>query len=119
MKYADRRSCAGTLHPDTEAVAASPDSLLDPSADMDSEPAPHYVERGWPWPPRFAAESFFSYGAFGDRDRPESTARLAGVVLKADRRNTAQAGQVIAGTVFLTGSLPEIEQRARPRRWRR
>jgi hypothetical protein len=60
-------------HADTEAFAASPDSLLDPGADPAGPPPPHYAERGWPWPPRMAAESFISYGVFGDRPRAELT----------------------------------------------
>jgi hypothetical protein len=54
------------IHPDADAFAASPGSQLDPAADPEQEPPPHYRERGWSWPPRLAAESFISYGVFGD-----------------------------------------------------
>ena len=54
------------VHPDADAFAASPGSQLDPAADPDQEPPPHYRERGWSWPPRLAAESFISYGVFAD-----------------------------------------------------
>src|SRR5207245_5963287 len=44
---------------------------------------PHYRERGWTWPPRLGAESFISYGAFGDPAQAQPRARLFGTVLKA------------------------------------
>jgi len=74
------------VHPDADAFAASPGSQLDPAADPDQEPPPHYRERGWPWPPRLAAESFISYGVFADPAQARPRARLSGTVLHRPAR---------------------------------
>jgi hypothetical protein len=81
------------VHADAEAFAASPDSLLDPSADPADQPPPHYVERGWSWPPRVASESFISHGVFGDPAESTAHARLSGIVLNASHRTCALTGQ--------------------------
>lgn len=67
---------------DATAFEASRASLLSPQ-DEDSEPPAHYVEKGLPWPTRMAAESFISYGVFGDRTTAEPYARLNGTVLRS------------------------------------
>ncbi|MCU1428670.1 MAG: hypothetical protein JWL83_2670 [Actinomycetia bacterium] len=84
---------AVTVHESAEAFAAADDSLLDPDADRDAAPPPHYAERGWPWPPRVAAESFFSHGVFGDPDQAVATAQMAGVVSESARRVVVETGQ--------------------------
>jgi hypothetical protein len=126
-----------TVHASADAFAASDASLV---GDSPAGEAPaHFVENGWPWPPRMAAESFISYGAFGTGDAANAYARLNGVVLTADIRTVALTGQrfmaarvrstgfeaavclpadertvapatgaVIAGTVFLVGSLTDL-----------
>ena len=81
------------VHPDADAFAASPGSQLDPAADPDQEPPPHYRERGWPWPPRLAAESFISYGVFADPAQARPRARLSGTVLEAGQHVCALTGQ--------------------------
>ena len=81
------------IHSDADAFAASPDSQLDPSADPAEEPPPHYREKGWPWPPRLAAESFLSYGVFGDPAQARPRARLSGTVLTAAQHVCALTGQ--------------------------
>ncbi|MEU0561532.1 hypothetical protein [Dactylosporangium sp. NPDC006015] len=128
------------VHADAAAFAASDDSLLSPrSSDDPDEPPAHYVENGWPWPPRMAASSFISYGVFGAPENAEAYARLNGTVLHAARKTVAATGQqfitarvqcgvfetdvclpaaadtpdpvpgnVIAGTVFLVASLPQL-----------
>jgi hypothetical protein len=82
-----------TVHADAEAFSAAPASLLDPDGDPDAPPPAHYVERGWSWPPRIAAESFISYGVFGDPAQSTAHARLAGTVLRASHRNCELTGQ--------------------------
>jgi hypothetical protein len=82
------------VHADADAFAASDDSLLSPrSADEPDEPPAHYVERGWPWPPRMAASSFISYGVFGAGENAEAYARLNGTVLHAARKTVVATGQ--------------------------
>jgi hypothetical protein len=81
------------IHPDADAFAASPGSHLDPSADPQQEPPPHYREKGWTWPPRLAAESFISYGVFADPAQARPHARLSGTVLHAGRHICALTGQ--------------------------
>lgn len=78
---------------DADAFGTSDASLLSPDRDRDSEPPEQYRENGWPWPPRMAAESFISYGVFGEPADATAHARLAGVVLHASRRTTALTGQ--------------------------
>ena len=82
-----------SIYADDETFAASPDSLMDPNADIDSEPPPHYVDHGMKWPPRMASESFISYGVFGDSAEARAHARLNGVVLTSSLRTTVQTGQ--------------------------
>lgn len=128
------------VHADADAFATSDDSLLSPrSSGEPDEPPAHYVEQGWPWPPRMAANSFISYGLFGARENAEAYARLNGTVLHAARKTVVATGQqfiaarvhcgvfetdvclpahagtvdpapgnVIAGTVFLVASLPQL-----------
>jgi hypothetical protein len=81
------------IHPDADAFAASPASQLDPSADPQQEPPSHYPEKGRSWPPRLAAESFISYGVFGDPAQARPHARLSGTVLYAGRHVCALTGQ--------------------------
>jgi hypothetical protein len=85
---------------DEKAFDASPASLLDPDREPSDAP-PHYVERGWKWPPRVAAESFMSYGAFSP-DNPSAHARLAGTVLRSEVRTTELTGQQFVHTVVRT-----------------
>ena len=123
------------VHATEEDFARSPASLLDPNADQSSEPPPHFVANGWPWPPRLGAASFISFGAFEPGEGATAHARLNGVVKHADRRVNQLTGQefvvarvasvfdadvclavdehrdvppvgsVIGGTVFMVGSL--------------
>lgn len=81
-----------SVHADADAFAASDASLLG-SPDEAREPPAHFVERGWRWPPRVAAESFFSYGVFASKGEPQAYARLAGTVVHAERRTVRQTGQ--------------------------
>jgi hypothetical protein len=80
------------VHPDAHAFAASPGSQLDPAADPDQEPPPHYREQGWSWPPRLAAESFIAYGVFADLAQARPRARLSGTVLKAGTTSARSPG---------------------------
>jgi len=48
-----------------EEFGESDASLLS-TRDVGTEPPAQYVEHGWKWPPRVAANSFFSFGVFGD-----------------------------------------------------
>lgn len=81
------------VHADADAFVASPDSVLDPSADPAEPPPPHFTERGWPWPPRMASESFLSYGVFGDPAESTAHARLSGTVVQASHRECMLTGQ--------------------------
>jgi hypothetical protein len=87
------------VHASEEAFAGSPDSLLAPDAEP-SEPPPHFAERGWPWPPRVAPESFMSYGAFASAGAAVADARMYGSVVSAERHSNAQTGEpfVVART---------------------
>jgi hypothetical protein len=138
-----------SVHADEEAFAASPASLLSPRDD-DADPAPpppHFVENGWPWPPRMGAESFVSHGVFTP-ERPNAYGRLHGTVLHAERHTVALTGQdfiaarvrtagfeadvclaaadhptiptpgqVIGGTVFLVASLEHLTSVRTRPRW--
>jgi hypothetical protein len=84
---------AVTVHSDERAFAASDASLLGGASDPESEPPAHYAERGWPWPPRMAAESFASHGVFVDPADAPATALLNGTVLRAERRINGLTGQ--------------------------
>lgn len=84
------------VHADSDTFRASPDSLVDPSGDPTRQPPPQVAERGWPWPPRMASESFIPYIPHSDLGDPvEGTAhgRLSGVVIKASHRTCALTGQ--------------------------
>ena len=62
------------IYQDDDVFAASPGSLLDPSADSAREPPPqHYLDRGWTWPPRVASESFFSTEYSANPHKPAPT----------------------------------------------
>jgi len=78
---------------DDEAEFAASDASLLSEDDAGSEPPPEYVVRGWAWPPRMAAESFFSYSVFGNPREATAHARLTGTVLEAGRRRTVLTGQ--------------------------
>ena len=84
---------AVTIHDDSAAFAASRESLLDPSADLDAPAPAVYAERGLKWPPRMASESFIAHSVFPTGAEPEATARLNGVVLHSDRRVNTLTGQ--------------------------
>ena len=91
------------IYQDDDVFAASPGSLLDPSADSAREPPQHYLDRGWTWPPRMASESFFSYGVCGEPAQVSASARLSGTVLKADR-----AACTLTGQPFIIASVRTI-----------
>lgn len=102
-----------SVHADAASFAISPASLLDPNADANAPAPSHYVERGWKWPPRVGAESFFSHGVFGDASSASAGARFAGQVLSAERRTVELSNQTfivahvhtvgIEATVCLSG----------------
>lgn len=123
---------------DVAAFAASDASLLSPG-DAESAPPDEYVERGWPWPPRLAAESFISYGVFEEPEAATAYARLSGVVHQAERRvveltgqgfvvaevrtagfdvtvclpdgsSVPEPGAVVSGQMFLTASVDGLQQ---------
>ncbi|NJC83179.1 hypothetical protein [Planosporangium mesophilum] len=81
-----------TVWADEDAFAASDASLLGDGDDPGEAPA-HVVEQGLSWPPRMAAESFISYGVFGDPEQVQAYARLNGTVLRAQRKAVAVTGQ--------------------------
>jgi hypothetical protein len=95
-----------TIHPDEEAFAASDASLLDPDAPPSQAP-PEYEERGWTWPPRVSATSFFSYGVFAEAPDATPHARLSGPVLRAERRIVQATGKdvVVADVDSVGGRL--------------
>ena len=84
-----------------EAFERSDASLLS-SADTGSGPPAEYVERGWKWPPRVAASSFFSYGVFGHEADATAHARLSGIVSTAERRVVQETGQSFFAAVVMT-----------------
>lgn len=134
-----------TLHEGADAFAASPSSLLDPA----DEGTPEYLdERGMKRPFRMAAESFISYGTFqSERDayarlsgtvlsanrlvvaqtgqevitaRVRTVGFVALVCLPGSQASgVPEPGTVIAGDVYLTGSMPSVTSREgnRHRRW--
>jgi len=67
------------FYADEQEFAESDDSLLDP--DKKDEPRPDHLPEGFAWPTRMAAESFVSYGLFGDPAESEPHALLCGTVL--------------------------------------
>lgn len=80
-----------TVHADAEVFGESDDSLLNPESKNEPAP-PHYVERGLKWPVRMAAESFVSMGVFGPPENADAYARMAGTVLRAERRRNTLSG---------------------------
>ncbi len=110
-------------------------SLFTPRDEPAGDPPAAFVERGWSWPPRVGSESFFSHGVSGSAESTTAHARLTGTVLDARqhtaeltgqpfieaRVRTAgfeahvcypageltlpEAGNVIAGTVFIVASM--------------
>jgi hypothetical protein len=131
-----------SVHNDAEAFAASPASLLVDSEEAGTPP-PHFVESGWPWPPRMGAASFISEGLFASPKDARPIARLNGLVLEADERinsltglrfvrsrvrtagfdadlcapasemSVPTAGNVLASMVYLVGSLRHWTTQAR------
>jgi hypothetical protein len=129
----------------TATFEESDASLLDRESSESEAPA-HYVENGWKWPPRVAANSFISYGVFNEGDAATAHARLSGVVRSSERRTVVETGQevvvavvetagfdvtvclegsahrdppvggVISGTVFLVASLDDLPTQ-RASRW--
>jgi len=87
------------LYAGEEAFAESPDGLLGGPETVTEEPPPHFVERGWKWPPRMAAESFIPTGLFGS---PTAEARLYGTVRSAERRTVSETGNEIDVLVVRT-----------------
>lgn len=85
---------AVTVFRDSEDFERSDASLLSPES-RDEEPPPHVAERGLKWPPRVAAESFFSYGVFQDPGEAEASARLSGTVVAAEARQVSHTGNGI------------------------
>lgn len=81
------------IHPDADAFAASPASLLGPPEDPAPEPPQHYREQGVTRPLRFATESFISYGLFGEPGQASAHAHLSGTILTAKRSTCALTGQ--------------------------
>lgn len=94
---------AVTVHRDADAFATSDNSLLG-GGDSSAEPPADFAAQGWPWPPRMAAESFISYGAFGDPAHAQATARLSGTVLSAAISTVAHSGRpVVTALVHSAG----------------
>lgn len=77
---------------DDAAFTASRASLLTPDREDHGDPPAHYTENGWDWPPRMAAESFISYGVWGDPSQAQPTARLNGTVLRSRTCRNSLAG---------------------------
>jgi hypothetical protein len=139
-----------TVHENAEAFGASDDSILGDPAQA-NEPRPDHLEEDTAWPLRLGDESFMAYGMFGPEEDANATAWLAGTVLRAERRTVRltqqefvvarvrtvgfeadvclpggqigvpEPGNVIAGEVFLVGSLQidvrEFSNRQPKRRW--
>jgi hypothetical protein len=132
---------------DSIASFEQSDASLLSDESTETEPPAHYVENGWDWPPRVAANSFISYGVFSEGDAVTAHARLSGVVGATERRTVAETGQdivvavvetagfevtvclegaahrdppvggVISGTVFLVAALDGLPAQNRSR-WR-
>ena len=81
-----------TAFADADAYTASDASLLSPGEDP-GDPPPHYVDQQWAWPPRFAPESFLSYGVFAEAEAADAYARLSGTVLHGETRVAEATGQ--------------------------
>ena len=129
------------LFADEVEFRASPASLLGP-ADQDFGPPPPDFEREGSWPPRMGAESFFSHGMFGNARDARPIAQVNGVIVDADERPNSvtglrfvrarvrsagfeadvcapvgemplpERGQVLAGTVYVVGSLGDWSREA-------
>ena len=78
---------------DESAFAASDASRMGGDGEVDTEPPPLVLDRGWPWPPRMAPESFISHGVFAEPSDAEARATLFGTVLHAETRTTLATGQ--------------------------
>jgi hypothetical protein len=79
------------VYADPDAYLASPASLLTP--ERADEPPPDDLGEGIAWPPRMDAQSFLSYGIFGEPAEAQPHARLAGVVTAATTHRVALTGQ--------------------------
>jgi hypothetical protein len=79
------------VHVDDAAYEASDDSLLEPT--KKDEPRPESLPELMRWPLRKAAESFVSYGLFGEPAGAEPYAMLSGTVLSAETHTVALTGQ--------------------------
>jgi hypothetical protein len=97
-----------TVHASAEAFATSDASVLHETEDPGDPPA-HFIDNGWPWPPRMAAESFIPYGLFNDGAATQAYARLNGLVLTADVHTVAMTGQrFIAARVRSAGFEADV-----------
>ena len=77
---------------DAAAFAASDSSSLgDPR--QSGDPPELVTAMGWPWPPRFAPESFVSTGIFGAPEVATADARLNGTVAGSELRTNSLTGQ--------------------------
>ena len=77
---------------DADAFSASDSSYLgDPT--KAGEPPEHAVAMGWPWPPRYAPESFMSTGVFDAPEAADAYAILNGSVLDSEQRTNEVTGQ--------------------------
>jgi hypothetical protein len=96
------------VHDDEAAFERSPDSLLDPRAGADPAAA------------RLASRSFISFGALGPAEDASAYARLAGVVVHAERRvNSLSGGAFHVARVVTAGfetdvCIPEVARRGTP-----
>jgi hypothetical protein len=59
------------------------------------KPPANYIEQGWKWPRRKAAESFGSLAVFVEPAHAAAFAILSGTILTAERRTVVQTGQQI------------------------
>lgn len=94
---------------DAAAFEASPASLVSPDRADHGEPPTDFVENGWSWPPRMAAESFISYGVFGEASQAEPVARLNGTVLRSRTyRNSLTGGAFHVARVRTVGFETDV-----------
>jgi hypothetical protein len=99
-----------TVHASPEAFAASPASLLGgapPDEEVDGQPI------------RYGAESFVSYGLFGDPGTAQPTAFLAGIVEAAETRTNSLTGErfqaaLIRTTGFAATACLAIDEHPEP-----
>jgi hypothetical protein len=97
-----------SVHASAEAFAASDASLVSGAGNSGEAPK-HFVDNGWPWPPRMAAESFISYGVFNSPETMHAQARLNALVLAADIRTVSMTGQrFIAARVRSAGFEADV-----------